>query len=106
VRPTFDGNPLSWIDNTGFRGHGAMSLNDSCYYDQFSEFNDGISYAPPKAIVKSLDGFISITSKINRYPNSQNPGTLWYHDHAMRLTAYNVRNGLSGLYILRDPKVT
>ncbi len=44
-------------------------------------------------------------TKISRYPNKQNPGNLWYHDHAMRLTQYNVQNGLAGLYILRDDDV-
>ena len=28
VRPTFDGNPLSWISNYGHRGEAAFSLND------------------------------------------------------------------------------
>jgi FtsP/CotA-like multicopper oxidase with cupredoxin domain len=37
--------------------------------------------------------------------NVQNPGNLWYHDHAMHLTQYNVANGLYGIYIIRDPKV-
>lgn len=32
VRPTFDGNPLSWITNNGSRGVGAFSLSDKCYY--------------------------------------------------------------------------
>jgi FtsP/CotA-like multicopper oxidase with cupredoxin domain len=40
--------------------------------------------------------------KINRYPNRQNPGNLWYHDHAMHITNFNVENGLEGFYILRD----
>jgi FtsP/CotA-like multicopper oxidase with cupredoxin domain len=52
-----------------------------------------------------LDGFEIKTAKINRYPNIQNPGNLWYHDHAMRLTAFNVGRGLSGAYILRNPIV-
>ena len=43
--------------------------------------------------------------KFNRYPNIQNPGNLWYHDHAMRLTQYNVQYGLTGMYILRDPAI-
>ena len=43
--------------------------------------------------------------KINRYPNLQNPGMLWYHDHSMHLTTFNVGNGLSGFYILRDKEV-
>lgn len=40
VRPTFDGNPLSWIDNHPYnqsiRGTGALSVTDKCYYDAFN----------------------------------------------------------------------
>jgi spore coat protein A len=42
---------------------------------------------------------------MNRYPNLQNPGMLWYHDHAMRLTAFNAGGGLSGFYFLRNQAV-
>jgi FtsP/CotA-like multicopper oxidase with cupredoxin domain len=44
-------------------------------------------------------------TKVHRYPNSQNPGNLWYHDHSMTLTTYNVGHGLSGYYILRNKDV-
>lgn len=37
IRPTFDGNPLSWVGNSGSRGIGAMSLDYSCYYDSFDK---------------------------------------------------------------------
>jgi spore coat protein A len=36
------------------------------------------------------------------YPNAQRAATLWYHDHAMDITAYNVFAGLAGLYLVRD----
>lgn len=29
---------------------------------------------------------------------------LFYHDHAMKSTLYNVQNGFSGLYIIYDKK--
>ncbi|PAD15764.1 multicopper oxidase family protein [Shouchella clausii] len=38
------------------------------------------------------------------YPNDQRAATLWYHDHAMGITRLNVYAGLSGLYIIRDPR--
>lgn len=44
-----------------------------------------------------------ITS-LYRYPNKQEPTTLWYHDHALGITRLNVLMGLSGFYIIRDPK--
>lgn len=59
---------------------------------------------PPNLIVKK-DGNLENRIKVNRYPNIQNPGNLWYHDHAMRLTLYNVQYGLSGLYILRNKTI-
>jgi len=36
------------------------------------------------------------------YPNAQNPGTLWYHDHALGMTRLNVMSGLAGYYLLKD----
>ena len=44
-------------------------------------------------------------AKVNRYENVQPPGNLWYHDHAMDMTAHNVFNGLAGNYIIYDPDV-
>jgi spore coat protein A len=37
------------------------------------------------------------------YPNEQQPGTMWYHDHAIGITRLNVYAGLAGFYLLRDP---
>jgi spore coat protein A len=36
------------------------------------------------------------------YPNQQQAGTLWYHDHALGITRLNVYMGLAAYYILRD----
>jgi len=36
------------------------------------------------------------------YPNTQEPATLWFHDHALGLTRINVYAGLAGFYLLRD----
>jgi len=41
-------------------------------------------------------------AKRYEYPNGQPHSTLWYHDHAMDVTAENVYRGLAGLYLLRD----
>jgi len=38
-----------------------------------------------------------------RYPNSQEGGPLWFHDHVMGLTRLNVYAGLAGAYLLTDP---
>lgn len=36
------------------------------------------------------------------YPNDQPAATLWYHDHAMAVTRFNVHAGLAGFYWIRD----
>ncbi len=36
------------------------------------------------------------------YPNNQQAGFLWYHDHSIGITRLNVYMGLAGLYLLRD----
>jgi len=41
-------------------------------------------------------------STLYHYPNSQDAGTLWYHDHAMGITRLNIYAGLLGAYIVRD----
>src|SRR5258708_4651144 len=36
------------------------------------------------------------------YTNDQQATLLWYHDHAMGITRFNVYAGLAGLYMIRD----
>ncbi|XP_059655414.1 multicopper oxidase LPR1-like [Cornus florida] len=45
------------------------------------------------------------TKKKYHYHNNQQPGNLWYHDHAMGLTRVNLLAGLIGAYIVRHPDV-
>lgn len=39
------------------------------------------------------------------YPNAQPMRTLWYHDHAIGITAVNAYFGQAGFYLLDDPAV-
>jgi FtsP/CotA-like multicopper oxidase with cupredoxin domain len=39
------------------------------------------------------------------YYNTQEPATIWFHDHALGLTRLNVMAGLAGFYLLRDPAI-
>lgn len=43
--------------------------------------------------------------KVINVRNDQAPGLLFYHDHAMKSTLYNVQNGLGGLWVISDPNV-
>ncbi|WCJ33522.1 Multicopper oxidase LPR1 [Euphorbia peplus] len=45
------------------------------------------------------------TKKTYHYHNFQQPGNLWYHDHAMGLTRVNILAGLLGAYTIRHPNV-
>lgn len=38
-----------------------------------------------------------------KYPNMNNAGTYWYHDHTLGITRLNVYAGMAGYYILTDP---
>ncbi|PAZ14422.1 laccase [Streptomyces sp. SA15] len=41
-------------------------------------------------------------SQLSEYANDQPATALFYHDHAMNITRWNVMAGLSGLYLIRD----
>nr|WP_234320532.1 multicopper oxidase domain-containing protein [Streptomyces sp. SBT349] len=41
-------------------------------------------------------------AQLSEYPNDQRAMTMWYHDHAMHITRWNVYAGLVGMYLLRD----
>jgi len=54
-----------------------------------------------------FDGYASDISEPGEwkdyvYPNHQEARTLWYHDHAVHITAQNAYMGLAGMYILHD----
>ena len=100
VRPAFDGNPLSWFSNKGDRGVGFLSF-EMDYFEKPTELEDRISDIV-EFFLKKTDG-LGINFKVNVYPNVQQPGTFWYHDHAMSNTRFNVGEGLFGFYIIRDP---
>lgn len=48
------------------------------------------------------NGMLPGQSLLCRYENDQRAAMLWYHDHAMGITRFNVYAGLAGLYIIRD----
>lgn len=91
TRPAFDGNPLSWFNNVGDKGVGYFSLNDSAYFYQFDN---------PESILSFLTDKQKLNMKIIRANNKQPAGSLFYHDHGMKSTKFNVAHGLAGMYIL------
>src|SRR5882672_2320810 len=43
-------------------------------------------------------------SAVFHYPMDQRAALLWYHDHVMGITRFDVYAGLAGLWIVRDPR--
>jgi len=75
VPPQLDGGPDAWYTSDGlYQGAG---------YYSFAGAN------PNEAIYK--------------YPNTQEAGPLWFHDHTLGATRLNVYAGLAGAYYLEDP---
>lgn len=48
------------------------------------------------------DTFLPGNSETYVYPNNQQPGLIWYHDHALGITRLNVYMGLAGGYVITD----
>ncbi len=69
--------------NTSTHLHGSASL---------PQFDGYASDLTPKGLCKDYE-----------YPNFQPARTLWYHDHAVHKTAWNVYSGLAAQYHLHDP---
>ena len=70
----FDGDPESWFTPNGLKG---------------SDYHTIGNPGPGQAIYE--------------YPNSQEAGTLWFHDHSLGNTRLNVYAGLAGFYFIKDP---
>ena len=69
----YDGDPESWFTPNGLKGADYHSMGN------------------PKPGHANYE-----------YPNAQEPGTLWFHDHALGTTRLNVYAGLAGFYFLKD----
>ena len=70
-----DGGPNQWFTSSGKHG------------SQYSTYKQAGSNAA-----------------VYYYPNTQQPTTLWYHDHALGVTRLNVESGLAGFYLIREPQ--
>ena len=81
VPPELDGGPDAWFlsaPTSGYMTHG------HAYYSM-----GGIS---------GTENFC-----VYRYPNTQQPAPIWFHDHVLGATRLNVYTGLAGAYLIIDP---
>ncbi|WP_235453998.1 multicopper oxidase family protein [Streptomyces olivochromogenes] len=74
--PQSDGLPLQAFSPKGFHAEGYTTLDP---------------------------GRVKPNEAIYGYTNHDHSCMLWYHDHAMGMSALNVYAGLAGLYFIRDP---
>lgn len=81
VPPVFDGGPDAWF--TAFNGDGSSEHGHDFYSDP--------NFA------------VSANEAVYTYPNAQQEGPLWFHDHTLGATRLNVYAGLAGAYYLLDP---
>jgi FtsP/CotA-like multicopper oxidase with cupredoxin domain len=80
VPPAIDGSPDSW-----FTGDGAYK---------------GLKYYTKAGAGAPANGATYV------YPNTQEAGPLWFHDHTLGVTRLNVYAGLAGAYFITDPAQT
>jgi FtsP/CotA-like multicopper oxidase with cupredoxin domain len=80
VPPNVDGSPDSW-----FTSDGAFK---------------GLKYYSKAGAGAPANGATYV------YPNTQEAGPLWFHDHTLGATRLNVYAGLAGAYFITDPAQT
>ena len=68
------------------------------------QFVDGFPehFYSPGFVIKGPD----FGSQDYEYPNDQQAGNLWYHDHTLGITRLTVYAGLAGFYFIRDDRDT
>ena len=62
----------------------------------------GLTPAPYDGWAENL--FAPGQTAVSHYPMDQRAALLWYHDHVMGVTKYDVYAGLAGLWIVRDER--
>lgn len=59
-------------------------------------------YTDPDSDGYPEDTFIPGEDHVYHYANDQQPGSTWYHDHALGITRLNVYAGLAGFYLIQQ----
>jgi spore coat protein A len=90
--------------------HGAFVAHESDGWPKYWFSSD--PSAPPNTMTMPDGTMMSLggpagNAAVYQYTNLQNGCALWYHDHALGTTRFNVYGGLAGFYLLRDvPELT
>jgi spore coat protein A, manganese oxidase len=113
--PTIDaqrGTPVSFTARNRLGPH-PLSIDTSLHGPNLPGVNDQTNprvslhlhggYVEPQFDGYPEDTFVPGQEHLYTYPNDQQSGTIWYHDHALGITRLNVYAGLAGFYLVRDP---
>jgi FtsP/CotA-like multicopper oxidase with cupredoxin domain len=94
---------------TGIHLHGTHAPSHSDGYPDFYNLaGEGRDYFYPNNAPRVTDmskgpyGFASANE--GPFDKTWIPSTLWYHDHAMDVTGFNVARGLAGFYLTRSER--
>jgi len=94
---------VPWADPLSVGSNGAQSSVPVVVHvhgvaaDQYSDGHPMAWFTPGYAQTGDM-----FSSPVAYYPNAQDAGHPWYHDHAMGITRLNVYAGLAGNYFVRD----
>jgi spore coat protein A len=103
---------VRWTNDLRVFGTGALRTShylpvDSCVPDAQDQAQ-AVFHLHGGHVPAAVDGYPESTFQPGAapveyvYPNNQQAGYLWYHDHSLGVTRLNVYMGLAGLYLMRD----
>jgi len=103
---------VNWINDLRVFGTGQLRAShylpvDTCVPDAMNQAQT-VFHLHGGHVPAAVDGYPESTfmpgdpAVTYVYPNNQQAGYLWYHDHALGVTRLNVYMGLAGLWFLRD----
>jgi spore coat protein A len=114
---TLQDNPIevTYINNlpTGGGGDSDLLPVDTCAHGPNSWSNSKriVTHLHGGHVPARVDGqpeyhILPGETDVYEYPNNQEAGTTWYHDHALGITRLNVYGGMAGFYLMSDAEDT
>ncbi len=102
----YDGGPDAWFTPNGLQGAGYSTFNALFGGAKGTGYTGGIAGSRVFSLLLSKLPFAKPGpgKATYIYDNSQEPGTIWFHDHGLGITRTNVYSGLEAFYFIRDKK--
>src|SRR5450631_13129 len=101
----FDGGPDAWFTPNGLKGTGYSTYNALYGGATGTGYTGGVAGSKIFSLALSKLTFAkpAPAKATYIYDNSQEPGTVWFHDHGLGITRTNVYSGLEAFYFIRGP---